>query len=93
MFLKKRLGGWIFMFKDKNNFFIILGLIITIIISSGINLSKEKYVNSPIHLLKVPKLELVTDFKTASSIISNQSGEATVKDWNKLLDNFIDIDV
>jgi hypothetical protein len=81
------------MFKDKHHFFIILGSIIPIIISSGTNLSKENYVKSPNHLSEVHKLEFATDFKTASSIFSNQSGEATVKDWNTLLDKFIDIDV
>ncbi|MGZ4160472.1 MAG: hypothetical protein ACXVHV_11155 [Methanobacterium sp.] len=76
------------MFKDKNNFFIILGLIITIIICSGTNLSKVNSENNPIHLLEFHKIELFTDFKTESSIFSSQSGEATVSDWDRLLDKF-----
>lgn len=69
--LKNRLDGWIFMFKDKNTFLIILG--ITIIIFSSCN------------LLKVHKLDVSKDFETAITMKSlNQSDEATVRDWDKL---------
>ncbi|MDQ0201373.1 hypothetical protein [Neobacillus ginsengisoli] len=78
------------MVKKKNKLSVILGLVITIIIISCINLSKDKNVNNPIHLLEVHKLEISMDFKEA--IISNQSDEATVKDWDQLLDKIIDID-
>lgn len=81
------------MLKDKNNFFIVLGLVITIIIASGTNLSKVNDDNNPIHLLEFHKFELTTDFKTADSIFSNQTGEATVKDWNQLFDKIIDNNV
>lgn len=72
------------MFKNKNNF-IILGLIITIIIVSGTNLSKVNYDNNLIHLFEFHKFDFTTDFKTESSVFSNQTGEATVSDWDRLL--------
>lgn len=60
------------MFKDKNTYLIILG--ITIIIFSSCN------------LLKVHKLDVSNDFETAITMKSlNQSDEATVRDWDKLL--------
>jgi hypothetical protein len=77
------------MCKDKYNLLITIG--ITFIIFLGFHLSKEKSLSKPVQLFN-HKLEFAADFVTDASKMPNQSGEATVNDWDKLLHKVIDID-
>lgn len=70
------------MFKVKKTVLYVSGIIAIILLSSSLH--KEKAINSSTHLLDVHKLAIAVDSK-ANATHLNQNGEATVKDWEKLL--------
>ncbi|NRD78167.1 hypothetical protein HPT25_12295 [Bacillus sp. BRMEA1] len=75
--------------KEKYTIWITLG--VTFILFLAFHLSKEHTLSQPLQLVK-HKLEVATNMVTDTSKTSNQHGEATVNDWDRLLHKVIDKD-